>query len=1059
MNVIDEQTFQKIKGHVQIQKSRTKLFPYGSDVPLNLLGKFSASVSNSKYYDVADFYVVKGKRSTGCLLVSDSATVLGILKIISAIAENSPKIVKKSRQANTGDPTIDRLVTRYDKLFHGIGKMKGVKVKLDIDDNVEPVAQKHRRVPFHLRAKVEQELKRLEDNKIIEKIKSSTGWVSPIVIAPKKDSDEIRICVDMVEPNRAIKRVRHLIPTVDELRFHINGATVFSKLDLASGFHQLELDEDSKDITTFSTHVGLRRYCRLNFGTNSAPEIFHEELRKKLEGISGAINIHNDIIIYGVDQEDHKRALKEVFQKLYELEVTLNWKKCMFNQSSIKFYGLIFSKEGISPDPEKVEALKHVTAPRNKKELRSFLGMTNYSAQFIPNYATLVDPLRALTRKNIRWSWTENHQECFDKLKEILKSNALLNYYDPSLPTEIVVDASPYGISCILAQYENGKNVPRVVSYHSRALNAVERRYGHIERESLAIMYGCERNQLYLLGSNFTVITDHKPLVSLYNNPKRPGPFRVERMRLRLQGFSFKVVYQKGKLNPSDFPSRQPKPLSMCTSDELNATKELEAHINWVMKEDVPPSISLNEIKAASKNDKVMQKLFQYLSVKQCSIDDPLLKPFRHVLNELSVIDGIIMRGSRIIVPKSLQNKVIQIGHEAHQGMVKTKQFLRSRVWFPQLDKMVSSAVGSCITCQTVVHSQSQEPIESTELPNGPWEKLDIDYYGPLPSGELILVVIDEYSRFPEVAITTSTSAKATLPALDRIMSSFGIPLTLKSDNGPPFQSKAFKDYCQFMGIEHVPVTPRHPRANGLVENFNKNIDKIICAATVEHKSWRQELYKFLRNYRATPHLSTGKSPAELLFQKRPFRSRLPELLPPKFNDREIREKDAQQKLKAKVYADDKPYVKRNSFQIGDTVLVKNEKKAKTLSFFEPKPYSIVKVKGSMITAKHSETNKFVTRNSSYFKKLKLSSSNIVDKDTYDLLSDDNDNQIETQVEVADGEIGGEGAVALQDDEVMHGGCGNNEVQEDSLREEHTGRPVRNRRPPQWLNDYDVNIS
>lgn len=149
---------------------------------------------------------------------------------------------------------MDKLVTEYDDLFHGIGKMKGVKVKLHIDEQVPAVAKKHRRVPFHLRDKLDAELERLEKAHIIEKVDTATDWVSPIVISPKKGTDEIRLCIDMGEPNRAIKRVRHVIPTVEELRHDINGATVFSKLDLANGFHQLELHEDSRGITTFSTH-------------------------------------------------------------------------------------------------------------------------------------------------------------------------------------------------------------------------------------------------------------------------------------------------------------------------------------------------------------------------------------------------------------------------------------------------------------------------------------------------------------------------------------------------------------------------------------------------------------------------------------------------------------------------------------------------------------------------------------------------------------------------------------------------------------------------------------
>ena len=181
------------------------------------------------------------------------------------------------------------------------------------------------------------------------------------------------------------------------------------------------------------------------------------------------------------------------------------------------------------------------------------------------------------------------------------------------------------------------------------------------------------------------------------------------------------------------------------------------------------------------------------------------------------------MRGTKIIIPKSLQSKVVRIAHEGHQGLVKTKQFLRSRVWFPKMDEVVSSVVGPCVACQATMYTPSQEPIQSTQLPNGPWESLAVDYYRPLPSGDYVLVVIDEYSRFAEIDFTTSTSANATIPKLDRIFSSYGIPLQLKSDNGAPFNAKAFSDYYEFVGIQHNTITPLHPRANGLVENFKQN--------------------------------------------------------------------------------------------------------------------------------------------------------------------------------------------------------------------------------------------
>ena len=225
-----------------------------------MLGKFTAVVKTKKRYDAADFYVVKGSRSSGCLLGSSSAVNLGILHIVNCVKFKQCKFTgEKSTHASSrfsncasgGQERLQKLIKDNDDLFHGIGKLKGVKVKLHVDQDVKPVAQKHRRVPFHLRDKVEAEVTRLEEAGIIEKVDSATDWISPIVISPKKDSNEVRICVDMVEANRAIKRTRHVIPTVEELRYDLNGAKVFSKLDLTNGFHQLELDEASRSITTF----------------------------------------------------------------------------------------------------------------------------------------------------------------------------------------------------------------------------------------------------------------------------------------------------------------------------------------------------------------------------------------------------------------------------------------------------------------------------------------------------------------------------------------------------------------------------------------------------------------------------------------------------------------------------------------------------------------------------------------------------------------------------------------------------------------------------------------
>ena len=224
------------------------------------------------------------------------------------------------------------------------------------------------------------------------------------------------------------------------------------------------------------------------------------------------------------------------------------------------------------------------------------------------------------------------------------------------------------------------------------------------------------------------------------------------------------------------------------------------------------------------------------------------------------------MRGSRIVIPRSLQHRAISIAHEGHQGLVKTKQLIREKIWFPVIDKAVRDMIGSCIACQANSHPNPPTPLKMNDLPPKPWRTIHLDFCGPFPTGEYVLVAIDAYSRFPEVEVIHSTSAKATILELERIFSTHGLPQIIKSDNGPPFTSTEFKTYMQEMGIKHQRITPLWPQANSEAENFMKPMTKAIRAAITEHKNWKKELYSFLLNYRATPHSTTKFSPAELLF-------------------------------------------------------------------------------------------------------------------------------------------------------------------------------------------------
>ena len=277
-------------------------------------------------------------------------------------------------------------------------------------------------------------------------------------------------------PNRAIHRERHPSPTVDDIIHSLNGAKKFSKLDLRSGYHQLVLAPESRHITTFATHKGLKRYKRLNFGTSSAADIFQHTIQHALEGINGVLNISDDIIIFGKTTAEHDKALKEIFQRLSDKGLTLNPDKCVFDKENLDFFGYTFGPAGMKPDPKKVLAIQDATPPTNTAELRSFLGTVNYVSRFIYDFSTITAPLRALTRHGTKWQWTKQHQHAFDELKRRLTASPTMAYFDPAKDTELVVDASPVGLGAILTQKtsDSGKNI---VAYASRSLSPVEQRY------------------------------------------------------------------------------------------------------------------------------------------------------------------------------------------------------------------------------------------------------------------------------------------------------------------------------------------------------------------------------------------------------------------------------------------------------------------------------------------------------------------------------------------------------------------------------------------------------
>ena len=924
-NVIDNDLYEQVKStENRLSKSFSKIYPYGSNTPLEMLGQTKLRLQIADSEHMVDFQVLKSKGKP--IIGRKTATDLGLLhigKVHSLAQENTDTIIKS-----------------FQDRFQGTGKLKEFQLDLHIDKTIPPVAQPLRQIPFKMRSLVEDKIKELEKNDIIEKISGPTPWVSNVVAVPKPNN-KVRLAIDMRQANNAIMRERFPMPNIEETLQQMNGASVFTRLDLREAFQQIELRESSRYITTFVCHKGLYRYKRLNYGITSASEIFQRIIQQILQDIPNCKNIVDDIIIYADNQEKHDKVLKMVLTRLREKNLTLNRDKCEFNKSSLIFMSHVLSSEGIRISESKIHAVRDAAPPKNANGVLSFLGLVTFCSKYIKNYATIAEPLRKLTRKNVPWQWSTEQQDAFDKLKQSLISAEVMAYYNPSAEMHLIVDASPCGLGAILNQKQSNGDF-RPVAYASRTLTPTERRYSQTEREALAVLFAIQRFNVYIYGMQFTVYSDHKALERIFTSVHQ-APTRIQNFVLKLQQYTFTVKYLKGSENISDILSRTPVD---CAD---NATCELTEHyVNSIVHtcSNLPIALTLDELQKECEADETINKVIKSIQTNRWGKAEQL-RPYRQIKNELTVKDCMILKGNKLIIPAALQKRVLDLAHESHQGIVKTKQLLREKVWWPNIDKDVFDLIKTCHACQVTFVPPREPPVVMTKLPDGPWKQLGMDISGPFENKYYLLGVIDYYSRFPLVEVLTSTTSQSIINHLRKWFSIFGFPEEIRSDNAQNMVSEEMEFFFKQNGIKHSYSLPFFPRQNGEIERFNRSLKKCVKTAVAENKNWRNELQTFLLHYRATNHTTTNVSPAELLLN-RPIKTKLPDLRNCKV-PMKLRTRDKQQKAKIEFHANKSKPTSYRKFSVGQPVLILKQDKGKLLQIWDNKIYRVISQKNTSL--------------------------------------------------------------------------------------------------------------
>ena len=778
--------------------------------------------------------------------------------IVGLPSSRKMRLVTLNCAIETSNPTqvntTEDLMKMYPEQFDRVGKFPG-KYHIQLKDNVEPVIHAQRKFSIHLREQLKEQLQEMETKGIITKVQEPTDWVSSMVVTRKGDGT-LRVCLDPKDLNKAIKRCHHKTPTLEELTHKMAGAKVFSKLDAKNGYWSVELDEASSLLTTFNTPFGRFRYLRMPFGLRMSQDVFQRKMDQILEECPGTMGIADDVAVFGKTEEEHDANLHHLFRVAEKQGLTFNSQKCAIKQPSIKFYGITYDRNGAHPDPDKVADIKRMATPTNQKELQQFLGVVTYMSPFMPKLSSATEPLRGLLKKDAEFHWSASHDEAFTKVKDLICHETTLAYFDPKKPTRVQVDASQKGLGAALLQ--DGKPI----AFASKSLSEAEQRYANIERELLAVVFGCERFHTYLFGRDFIVESDHKPLEMIQLKNLRAAPPRLQRMLMRLQNYDLQILYKPGKdMILPDGLSRLPQ------ADDSHIELNLQIHLVQF------GAGKLKELKEETGRDSTLTELREVIvagwpdSRKGLS---PPLRPYWAYRDELAVEDGLILKGERVIIPQKMRKDILKKIHEGHQGQVKCKLRAKECVYWPDITKNIEEETARCSTCQANARSQSKEPMELMELPTRPWQIIGTDLF--YLDSQTYLAVADYFSKFPIIKrMPEHCTSKAVINALKEIFAEYGIPDVIRSDNGPQYDCQAFVSFTKEWGIEHVTSSPHFPQSNGFIERTIQTLKQVIKKA----RESDSDVHMALLTLRTTPIDNHLPSPAEIL-QGRKVRGNLP---------------------------------------------------------------------------------------------------------------------------------------------------------------------------------------
>lgn len=669
---------------------------------------------------------------------------------------------------------------------------------------------------------------------------SQSPFSSPVILVKKKNGQN-RLCVDFRALNKVTIKDRYPLPRIDDQLNDLAGNCFFTSLDMASGFHQIPIAEESIEKTAFVTPDGHYEYLCMPFGLANAPAVFQRAINKALRELRGetAQVYLDDVLIASKSIDEGMEKLDRVLKVLVESGFSLNLNKCKFLQSTINYLGREVSSSGIRPSKSKIDALVNAAVPYNVKQVRQFMGLANYFRKFVPEFAAKTSCITALTKMNVPFVWTEECQAAKQYVIQHLTSRPLLVLFNPEYTTELHTDASAIGYGAILMQRINERL--HVVEYYSQATKSYEAKYHSYELETLAVVNAIKHFRHYLLGVKFILVTDCNALKA--TKEKRDLLPRIARWWIYLQDFEFDVIYRKGKtLSHADYFSRN-VPIKTCY--QINSLSKTWLHIE--QQNDVGTTEIIDKIKNGDPD-----YLAQYL-----------LKG--------GILYKRVESTYKIYIPQHCRLNLMRRFHEdnCHIGWEKTLSKMKQDFWMPHMTRNVRKFVESCVICLVAKRpsGKKQSELHPIEKKAYPFDVVHADFMGPFDGKEhrYILIIIDAFTKFVMLLPSKTLKATETVDMFYNYVMLFGAPRKLVTDRGTNFTSTEFKSLCMSFGVEHHLIAAGASRANGQVERYVDTVANLLRTNLETNTDWTKYVSRVQLALNTTVNKTTGYSPLKVL--------------------------------------------------------------------------------------------------------------------------------------------------------------------------------------------------